>query len=161
MLCLHVEKSLMDFDVPSDSKELWGEKLLLFLSLYSPQKQIWFRKTKHWCSSLAFSWFYCFYPLESQFLLFQECLKQIIKPCSFVYMKGRSGNIYFKFSFFFMSFFSLKDRLKYWFGCTGSSMQHANFYLWHVGSSSLTRDQTGLPALGAQSFSHFPLGKPL
>ena len=27
--------------------------------------------------------------------------------------------------------------------------------LWHVGSSSLTRDQTWAPALGAKSFSHW------
>ena len=45
--------------------------------------------------------------------------------------------------------------LKYLFGCSKSWLQHANSWLLHVGSSSLTRGQAQAPALGAQSLSHW------
>ena len=35
------------------------------------------------------------------------------------------------------------------------SSYSAQAYLWHVGSSSLTRDRTWAPALGAWSLSHW------
>ena len=36
-------------------------------------------------------------------------------------------------------------------------MWHENSWSWHVGSSSLTRDQTLPPALGAQSLSQWTI----
>ena len=40
----------------------------------------------------------------------------------------------------------------YLLGCAGAS-------LWHMGSSSMTREQTGAPALGAWSLSHWTTRK--
>ena len=40
----------------------------------------------------------------------------------------------------------------YLLGCAGAP-------LWHMGSSSVTRDQTGAPALGAWSLSHWTTRK--
>ena len=39
------------------------------------------------------------------------------------------------------------------------SLSQWNILMWHVRSSSLTRDQTQVPALGAQSLSHWTTGK--
>ena len=50
---------------------------------------------------------------------------------------------------------SNNNRCTYLFDCPRSQLQLANFWLGHMGSSSLTRDQTWTFALGAQRLSHW------
>ena len=64
---------------------------------------------------------------------------------------------------YFISFLHIVSQtffLSYLFGCVGSQLQHAESQLWHMQSSSLTKDGAQAPCIGrAESQSLEPPGK--